>query len=158
MAVVTVEAKCPNSCPSFKKDAVSGFAAIKEAFTLCNDCNSPQITGSRITRIQAEGGGEFNSQKLKELCFEKNIVLSFSPSHQPSSKGIAERMVGMLKTTVSRLLTQAHLERQWWSYACKVARHMMRDKILGRTWTWPLFGQLVGIWKGRDKRSGESTK
>ena len=42
-------------------------------------------------------------------------------------------MVGMLQTAVRRLLKQAHLER--------------REKILGRTWTWPLFGQLVGIGK-----------
>ena len=31
------------------------------------------------------------------------------------------------------------------------AGHMMREKVLGRTWSWPLFGQLVGIWRGHDK-------
>ena len=60
-------------------------------------------------------------------------------------------MVGMLKTTVRRLLKQAHIERKWWSYVCKVAGHMMREKALGRPWTYPLFGQLVGIRKGHDK-------
>ena len=72
---------------------------------------------------------------------EKNITLSYSPAHQPSSNGIAERMVGMLKTTVRRVLKQAHLGREWWSYACRFAGHMMREKVLGREWPHPLFGQ-----------------
>ena len=41
-------------------------------------------------------------------------------------------MFGVLKTTVRRLLKQAHLDRPWWSYACKFAGHMMREKVLGR--------------------------
>ena len=65
-------------------------------------------------------------------------------------------MVGVLKTTVRRLLKQAHLERDWRSYACKLAGHMMREKVLGRPWSYPLFGQLVGIWKGHDKDQAKS--
>ena len=61
-------------------------AAIKEALTLCQDRNLHQITGSRIVRIQADGGGEFNNQKLKGLCWDRNIILSFSPAHQPVFK------------------------------------------------------------------------
>ena len=57
----------PIFAPMPKKGAVSGLAAIKEALTLCNDRSLHQITGSRVTRVQADGGGEFNSQKLKDL-------------------------------------------------------------------------------------------
>ena len=32
----------------------------------------------------------------------------------------------------------------------------MREKALGREWLHPLFGQLVGIWKSRDKAQAES--
>ena len=138
------------------KDLVSALAALKKALTLHQDRNLHQITGSRIVRIQADGGGGFNNQKLKDLCFDKNIALSFSPTHQPSSNDIAERMVGMLKSTVRRLLKQAHLEREWWSCACKFAGHMMREKVLGRPWQYPLpFGGLV-IWKGHDKDQTKS--
>ena len=42
------------------------------------------------------------------------------------------------------MLKQANLEQEWWSYACRFAGHMMREKILGRQWQHPLFGQLVG--------------
>ena len=85
---------------------------------MCDNRNLHQIPGSRIVRIQADGGGEFTNQKVRDLCWDKNITLSYSPAHQPSSNGIAERMVGMLKTTVRRMLKQAHLGREWWSYAC----------------------------------------
>ena len=79
------------------------------------------------------------------------------PAHQPSSNSsncIAERMIGMLKTTVRRMLKQANLGREWWSFACRFAGHMMREKVLGREWPHPRFGQLVGkkrIWKSHDK-------
>ena len=62
----------------------------------------------------------------------------------------------MLKTTVRRMLKQANLGREWWSYACRFAGHMMREKVLGREWPHPLFGQLVGIWKSHDKAQAKS--
>ena len=112
MAAVTIELEkesklLPIFVPMPKKDAPCALAAIKEALTLCQHRNLHQTTGSRIVRIQADGKGEFNNQKLKELCFDKNIILSFCPAHQPSSNGIAERMVGILKSTVRRVLKQA---------------------------------------------------
>ena len=107
VAAVTVEIdNVPKFVPSFvpmpKKDAVSGLAGIKEALMLPNDCDLRQITGSRITRTQADGGGEFNNQNLKDLCFEKNIVLSFSSAHQPLSNGIAKTMVGVAQNDGSK--------------------------------------------------------
>ena len=161
VAAVTVEVDnvsklLPFFIPMPKKDAVCATAALKEALVMCDNRNLHQIKGSRVTRIQADGGGEFTNKKIQDLCWEKNIVLSYSPAHQPSSNGIAERMVGMLKTTVRRMLKQANLGREWWSHACRFAGHMMREKVLGREWTYPLFGQLVGIWKSHDKAQAKS--
>ena len=146
----------PFFVPMPKKDAVCAVAALKEALTMCDNHNLHQIAGSRVVRMQADGGGEFTNQKVRDLCWEKNITLSYSPAHQPSSNGIAERMVGMLKTTVCRVLNQAHLGREWWSHACRFAGHMVREKVLGREWPHPLFGQLVGIWKSHDKAQAKS--
>ena len=39
---------------------------------------------------------------------------------------------------------------------CRFAGHMMREKALGREWTYPLFGQPVGIWKPHDKAQAKS--
>ena len=65
-------------------------------------------------------------------------------------------MVGIIKSTVRRVLKQAHLGREWWSYACRLAGHLMREKVLGREWPHPLFGQLAGIWKSHDKAQAKS--
>ena len=32
----------------------------------------------------------------------------------------------------------------------------MRERVLGREWTYPLFAQLVGIWKSHDKAQAKS--
>ena len=114
----------PFFIPMPKKDAVCAVAALKEAPTMCDNRNLHQTQGSRIVRIQADGGGEFTNQKIRDLCWEKNITLSYSPAHQPSPNGIAERMAGLLKTTVRRMLKQAHLGGEWWSYACQFASHI----------------------------------
>ena len=46
-----------------KKDAVCATAALKEALSMCENRNLHQINGSRIVRIQADGGGEFTNQE-----------------------------------------------------------------------------------------------
>ena len=121
-AAVTIEINkksklLPIFIPMPKKDAICAVAALKEALTICRDRKWHQITGSRIVRIQADRGGEFTNQKVRDLCWEKNITLSYSPVHRPSSNGIAEHMVGILKGTVRRMFKLTHLDREWWSYA-----------------------------------------
>ena len=86
VAAVTIEINkesklLPFSIPMPKKDAVCAVAALKEALTMCDNCNLHQIPAS----IQADGGGEFTNQKVRDLRWEKNITLSYSPAHQPSS-------------------------------------------------------------------------
>ena len=161
VAAVTIEVNkesklLPIFIPMPKKDAMCANAALKEALLMCDNRNLHQIPGSRIVRSQADGGGEFTNQKVRDLCWEKNITLSYSPAHQPSSNGIAERIVAILKSTVRRMLKQAHLDREWWSYACRFAGRMMREKVLGRELPHPLFGQLVGLWKSHDKAQAKS--
>ena len=63
-------------------------------------------------RIQADGGNEFTNQMQRDLCWEKNITLSYSPAHHPSSSGLAERMVGILKSTVRRMLNSPSYAQQ----------------------------------------------
>ena len=65
----------PIFVPMPKKDTVCALAAIKEALSLCQDRNLHQITGSRVLRIQADGGGL--SSMLGE---EHHLVILSSPS------------------------------------------------------------------------------
>ena len=85
VAAVTIEInKESKVLPIFilmpKKDAVCAVAALKEALAMRENCNLHQITGSRIVRTQADGGGEFTNQKVRDLCWDKNIVLLSSTS------------------------------------------------------------------------------
>ena len=52
------------------------LSALQEALSMCEDRNLYQIKGSRITRIQADGGGEFTNKKVQDLCWDRHIVLS----------------------------------------------------------------------------------
>ena len=69
---------------------------------------------------------------------------------------MAERRVGMLKTTVRRMLKQANLGREWWSYCLSICGSYDERESWEREWTYPLFGQLVGIWKSHDKAQAKS--
>ena len=78
VAAVTIEIDkesklLPIFVPMQKKDSGCALAATKEALTLCQDRTLHQITGSRIAGIQADRGGDFNNQKLKDLCFDKKL-------------------------------------------------------------------------------------
>ena len=73
----------PIFIPMPKKDAVCAVAALKEALTMCDNRNLHQIPGSRIVRIQADGGGEFTNQSKSSrsmLGEEHYTVLLSSPS------------------------------------------------------------------------------
>ena len=88
VAAVTIEVDnvsklLPFFIPMPKKDAMCATNALKEALLMCDNRNLHQIKGSRVTRIQADGGGEFTNKQVRDLCWEKNIVLSYSPAHQP---------------------------------------------------------------------------
>ena len=134
VAAVTIEVdNVPKLLPFFipmpKKDAVCAAAALQEALTMCGDRNLYQIKGSRITRIQAGGGGEFTNRKVQDLCWDRHIILSYSPAHQPSSSGIAERMVGMLKTTAQNVETSKSRQRMV-VLRVPVCRRIMQDGVV----------------------------
>ena len=80
LVAVTIEVdheskQLPFFAPMPKKNAVCATTALKDALAMCENRNLHQITGSRIVRIQADGGGEFTNQKVQNLCWEKNIIL-----------------------------------------------------------------------------------
>ena len=89
VAAVTIEVNnesklLPFFVPMPKKDAVCATAALKEALSMCDNRNLHQVMGSRIARIQADGGGEFTNQKVRDLCWESmgeehyTVILSSS--------------------------------------------------------------------------------
>ena len=65
-------------------------------------------------------------------------------------------MVGMLKTTVSPDVEAGESRERRVVICSRFVGYMMREKVLGREWPHPLFGQLVGIWKSHDKAQAKS--
>ena len=57
----------------------------------------------------------------------------------------------MLKTTVRRLLKQPPESPEGVIRVQICCAHDERERVLGLPWKWPLFGQLVGIWRGHNK-------
>eukprot|EP00971_Amphidinium_carterae_P111568 2209586-Amphidinium_carterae.1 len=86
--------------------------------------NSPQtaaINGARVTRVMSDGGGEFVSDVIKQKLLAVGVTQSFSPPHQPQSNGLAERMVGFMKTTCRRLILSANMSMFMWPFAVTFA-------------------------------------
>ena len=95
--------------------------------------------GSKVNHRRKKGDRSPGVMRCDLAAFEK------------SADGHKYCLVAAVTIERESKLQQAHLDREWWSYACPFAGHMMREKVLGREWTYPLFGQLVGIWKSHDK-------
>eukprot|EP00971_Amphidinium_carterae_P063377 1254242-Amphidinium_carterae.1 len=57
------------------------------------------LVEARVIRVISDEGGEFTSDVIKQKLLAIGVTQSFSPSHQPQSNGLAERMVGLMKTT-----------------------------------------------------------
>ena len=133
-----------------KKDSVSALAALKEALTLCQDRNLHQITNSRVVRIQADGGGEFNNQKLKDLCFDKNIVSVFLSSTSTFIE-LHSRENGWHAEKHSPQNVEASPSRERMVVICV---QVCRSHDARRPWQYPR--RQLGIWKGHDKDQAKS--
>ena len=69
VAAVTIEVDnvsklLPFFIPMPKKDAMCATNALKEALLMCDNRNLHQIKGTRVNRIQADGGGEFTNKQV----------------------------------------------------------------------------------------------
>ena len=119
---------------NLNKDSVSALAALKEAplsVKIAIDTRSQARESSAYKQMEVETSTIRNSR-----TYALTRTLSY-PSHlliNPHRMAMQRRMVGMLKSTVRRLSKQVHLEREWWSYACRFAGHMVKEKVLGRPW------------------------
>ena len=139
VAAVTIELDkesklLPIFIPMPKKDEVCAVAALKEALTICQDRRLHHITGSRIVRIQADGGGEFTNPKVRPMLGEERHIVIFS-----SSSAIFQWYCRANGWYSQKAQSVACSNKHIWtenggSCACRFAGHMMREKVLGRKW------------------------
>ena len=129
VAVVTVEVDNVSKLLPFfismpKKDAVCATTALKEALVMCNNRNLHQIKGSRDTRIQADGGGEFTNKKIQDLCWRR---ISFYLTLQ--IKGLAPKRLdsGRYQLTAGPALDDLEKDMPWRSIKDELGKFKWLD-------------------------------
>ena len=68
-------------------------------------CEYENFTENRVSKIQADNGGEFTSHYLQQALFNKGIRLQTTIPYTPEQNGLAERMN---RTLVDRARTMLH--------------------------------------------------
>ncbi len=96
--------------------------------------------GIQIVRVQSDNGGEFINQELQDGCQQRGVYMSQSPPYQPQSNGLIERMVGIVKDHMNRVLHASKMEAKYWPFAAMYVADLMRRHATSRVWNLPAFG------------------
>ncbi|KMS94207.1 hypothetical protein BVRB_023730, partial [Beta vulgaris subsp. vulgaris] len=80
--------------------------------------------GYGVQTIQADNGGEFTSNYLRNKLKEKGIKLQTTVPYTPEQNGIAERMNRTVVDRARTLLTHAALPIKYWQFAIAAAVHV----------------------------------
>ena len=81
-------------------------------------------TGRYPREFGTDRGGEFVSNKWKEFCSSKGILLSTSPAHLPQSNGIAERFNLMIGDMTRVALMNGNTPTYLWAEAHNWATYL----------------------------------
>eukprot|EP00971_Amphidinium_carterae_P228735 4537362-Amphidinium_carterae.1 len=127
--------------PLLRKD-YSGPVARKVAETIIWLRSSPPYCspvedGRHIKRFMSDKGGEFESDVFIKMLREQGVMQTNRPSYQPQSNGLAERMVGLMKTSCARLLLSANMANSLWPYAVQLSAQQQQASVLGCEWSLP---------------------
>ena len=77
-----------------------------------------------IKRMRTDNGGEYVSEKFKEVLVQNKIKFEPSCPHSPHQNGTAERTWRTLFGMARTLLIQAKLPKYLWTYAVKASAHI----------------------------------
>eukprot|EP00971_Amphidinium_carterae_P292157 5799707-Amphidinium_carterae.1 len=110
-----------------------------------------QYEGSIVRKSFSDGEHVFDNPVFRKRALDLGIGVYKSPPYQFQSNGIAERLAGMSKMLVKRLLESSGLDTFYWNYAVTHAADLLRHRALKRTYPNPAFGENVGIYTFQDK-------
>ncbi|CAI7751001.1 unnamed protein product [Closterium sp. NIES-53] len=74
-------------------------------------------SGEKLKSFQSDGGGEYTSQRFKQLLAEKGIKWLISLPYAHQQQGVAERMNRTLQNTMRKLLRGMRLPNHQWPEA-----------------------------------------
>eukprot|EP00971_Amphidinium_carterae_P040899 803392-Amphidinium_carterae.1 len=112
--------------------------------------------GRHIHRFMLDKGGEFDSQVFVKMLQEQGVMQTNSHSYQPQSNRLAERCVGLMKSSCRRLPFSAHMAKSMWPYAVQLSAQIQQASVLGYEWNLPVFGELVAVWEMKPKDENHS--
>ena len=110
-----------------------------------------------VLRIHSDQAREFLSQAVMEWLMHHNIKQTFTSTGDPSSNGVAERWVDLVKVKATVLLASRYLPTAFWCYAVPWVAYTYNQKTLGQTpkKSIPEFGQLILVRAKRDNKFQE---
>ena len=110
-----------------------------------------------VLRIHSDQAREFLSQAVMEWLMHHNIKQTFTSTGDPSSNGVAERWIDLVKVKATVLLASRYLPTTVWCYAVPWVAYTYNQKTLGQTpkKSIPEFGQLILVRAKRDNKFQE---
>ena len=78
----------------------------------------------KVKRLRSDGGPEYTSNAIEDICRRHLIFHETSPSYTPSMNGTAERSFGTLSPKARCLRIQASLPNTMWPLAYKYAAYL----------------------------------
>lgn len=79
----------------------------------------------KVSTIRCDNGGEYTSNKMKNWCRYKGIILDYTIPYSPQLNGKAERLNRTVLEKVRALLFQSKEESYLWGEAAKTAAYLI---------------------------------
>lgn len=133
-----------------------------------NECNR------LMKALRVDGGGEFISAKLKDICDKKGITIKYAAPYIHEENGLAERGWQTVVTMKDSLLIDSDLPLEFWAEAMDTANYLQNrlptksqrgEMIPEETWTGrkqdlshiKVFGSVVSVLIPKEKRHKSDT-
>lgn len=119
--------------------------------------------------LRADGGGEFISAKLKDICDRKGITIKYAAPYMHEENGLAKRGWRTVVTMKDSLLIDSNLPSEFWAEVMDIANYLrnrlptksQREELIPEeAWTGKkqdvshvrLFGSVISILIPKEKR------
>ena len=105
----------PMAIPVFHKSKRSVLRATQQMMVALKQRGFP------VHRLHTDRGREFVNSDMRSYLLARDICHTTTPADLPASNGLAERMIGILKTQTRALLYGAGLAERFWPLALRWA-------------------------------------
>lgn len=89
-------------------------------------------SGYKMKALRVDGGGEFISTKLMEICENQGIAIKYAAPYLHEENGLAERGWRTLVTMKDSLLVDSGLPNKFWAEAMETSNYL-RNRVLTKS-------------------------